>query len=280
MPCSMESTPQYPALARVEPVRPPAGYIGGKRNLSRRLVALIDAQPHSLYAEPFVGMGGVFFRRTSRPGAEVINDISTDVATLFRILQRHYQPFLDMLRWRFASRAEFDRLLKVDPSTCTDLERAARFLYLQRNAFGGKVVGRHFGVSYGAPSKFRLSTLEPMLQDIHDRLDGVYIERLSYAAFLARYDRPGALFYLDPPYAGCEDDYGSDVFGKADFACLADMLGSISGKFVLSINDTPAIRSTFGRFDMAPVDLTYRLSGKATPARELIITNLGETPCA
>jgi len=276
----MESTPQFREPARVQPVRPPAGYIGGKRSLSRRLVAQIDAIPHTLYAEPFVGMGGIFFRRTIRPGAEVINDISTDVATLFRILQRHYQPFLDMLRWRFASRHEFDRLMAVDPSTCTDLERAARFLYLQRNAFGGKVVGRHFGVSYAAPSKFRLSLLEPMLQDIHDRLDGVYIERLPYADFIARYDRPGALFYLDPPYAGSEADYGKGMFGPEDFGRLADQLAGIEGRFVLSINDTPVIRETFAPFAIEPVDLSYRVSGKPTPARELIITNDGDPACA
>lgn len=265
----MEST----NLFAVHPVKPVAGYIGGKRNLSRRLVAIIDSIDHTLYAEPFVGMGGVFFRRVRRPKAEVINDISSDVATLFRILQRHYQPFLDMLKWRFASRAEFERLQQVDPATCTDLERAARFLYLQRNAFGGKVVGRSFGISYGAPSKFRLSTLEPLLQDVHDRLDGVVIERLPFARFIERYDRPGALFYLDPPYWGCTDDYGADVFSPADFEMLSGLLRSLKGQFVLSINDTPEVRSIFDGLPFEEVGLSYQLSGQATPARELIIRN-------
>lgn len=269
----MESSPSIIDLQPVQPVHPPAGYIGGKRVLSRRLVAMIEATPHDLYAEGFVGMGGVFFRRSRRPKAEVINDISADVATLFRILQRHYQSFMEELKWRFASRAEFERLMAVDPSTCTDLERAARFLYLQRNAFGGKVMGRTFGISYGAPSKFRLSALEPMLQDVHDRLEGVYIERLPYADFIRRYDRPGALFYLDPPYWGCEDDYGKDVFSAADFEHLSTLLAGLQGRFILSINDVPDIRAIFARFNIAPVDLSYRVSGKVTPARELIITN-------
>jgi len=263
------------SLVSVSPVHPPAGYIGGKRNLSRRLVAMIDAIDHTTYAEPFVGMGGVFFRRTRRPKAEVINDISTDVVTLFRILQRHHRAFLDELKWRFASRAEFERLMSVDPSTCTDLERAARFLYLQRNAFGGKVVGRHFGISYNQASKFRLSALEPMLQDVHDRLEGVYIERLAYADFIRRYDRPGALFYLDPPYWGCTGDYGVGVFSEGDFTRLRDLLAGIEGRFILSINDVPAIRDIFAQFDLAPVDLAYRVSGKVTAARELIITGGG-----
>lgn len=67
-------------LRPVRPVVPVAPYIGGKRNLARRLVALIAATPHTTYAEPFVGMGGVFLRRTSRPTAEAIGSFATSAA--------------------------------------------------------------------------------------------------------------------------------------------------------------------------------------------------------
>jgi DNA adenine methylase len=87
------------------PVRPVAGYIGGKRRLAERLVARIAAVPHEIYAEAFVGMGGVFFRRRSRPRSEVINDRNGDVANLFRILQRHYPQFMETLRFQITSRA-------------------------------------------------------------------------------------------------------------------------------------------------------------------------------
>ncbi len=204
-------------LSPVAPVRPLAGYIGGKRNLAKRLCAIIDRIPHRLYAEPFVGMGGIFFRRGQRPRAEAINDISGDVATLFRVLQEHYPYFIDMLRWRVSSRVEFNRLLGMDPDRLTDLQRAARFLYLQRLAFGGKVSGRNFGVDAGAPARFDVGKLEPMLADVHERLCGVVIEQLPYGDFIRRYDRPDALFYLDPPYWQCEDDYGPGVFGRGDF---------------------------------------------------------------
>lgn len=149
----------------VQPVLPVAPWLGGKRNLARRITALIDADQHSTYCEPFVGMGGIFLRRGRRPRAEVINDRGQDVANLFRILQRHYVAFLDMLRFQLTVRAEFNRLVATDPSTLTDLERAARFLYLQRTAFGGKVSGRNFGVSKDRPGRFNLTTLEPMLED-------------------------------------------------------------------------------------------------------------------
>lgn len=112
----------------VQPVHPAAAYIGGKRRLARSITRAIDRIPHASYAEVFVGMGGVFLRRSRRPPVEVINDWSEDVSTFFRILQRHYVAFLDMLRFQLTTRSGFERLLKVDPSTQTDLERAARFL--------------------------------------------------------------------------------------------------------------------------------------------------------
>ena len=57
---------------------------------------------------------------------------------------------------------------------------------------------------------------------------------------IRRYDRAGMLFYLDPPYWGCEKDYGQDVFGRADFDQLAAQLAGLKGNFLLSINETPA----------------------------------------
>lgn len=260
------------SLERVRPAKPIAPYIGGKRNLSGRLVEMISATPHSLYAEPCVGMGGVFLRRTHRPKAEVINDISEDVVTLFRILEEHYEAFFDHIKWKLSSRAEFERLMATDPATLTDIRRAARFLYLQKHAFGGKVHGRNLGVSYDGPARWNLSTLGDLLQDVRDRLQGVLIERLPFEAFIRRYDRPGALFFIDPPYWGNEEDYGPGVFSEADFAVLRDLLAALKGRFILTINDRPETRSMFAGFAIEPVRLSYRVSGAVTEGRELIIT--------
>jgi len=133
-------------LQDVQPIKPIAPYIGGKFGLAKTITSILDQVPHSTYAEPFVGMGGIFLRRKTRPKAEVINDYSREVSNLFRILQRHYPQFLEVLRFQLMTRVEFERLVKTDPSTLTDLERAARFLYVQKTAFGGKVRSPAFGV--------------------------------------------------------------------------------------------------------------------------------------
>lgn len=220
-------------------------------------------------------MGGVFFRRAKRPKAEVINDISRDVTNLFRLLQRHMPQLLDTLKWQICSRADFERLLSVEPETLTDLERAARFLFLQRATFGGKVKGQGFGVSYDGPARFDLTKLVPMLEAVHERLAPVVIDRLPYDECIRRWDRGDgkALFYVDPPYWNCETDYGAGIFSREDFAKLRDCLASVSGAFILSINDVPEIRALFDGFKIEPVELSYRISGKPTAARELIISN-------
>lgn len=253
--------------------RPPAPYMGGKRNLATRLCALIDATPHKAYIEPFVGMGGVFLRRSRRPNVEIINDLSGDVANLFRVVRRHYEPFVQELRWLIASRAEFDRQKAIDPNTLTDIERAVRFLYLQRLAFGGKIVGRHFGVDRRSPSRFNLSKLRAELKLLSRRLEPVQIEQLGYADVIRRYDHADALFYLDPPYDETTG-YGTS-FGRDDYVAMAAQLATIAGSFIMSINDTPFIRETFAAYEIQEVETTWTIGTKATGAgakvTELII---------
>ena len=269
-------------LEPVSPTAPVAPWLGGKRNLAKRICAILDRMPCATYAEPFVGMGGIFLRRQARPRAEVINDRGRDIANLFRILQRHYPQFLDTLRFQLTTRAEFERLVATNPDTLTDLERAGRFLYLQRTAFGGKVSGRNFGVSKTNAGRFNLTTLEPMLEDLHSRLAGVVIECLDWADFIPRYDGEGTLFYLDPPYWGCEDDYGKAMFSRADFARMAEALRGIKGRFLLSINDVPEIRQVFSDFTLIDVRTSYSVA-KATDAAgaraELLVANWSLRGC-
>lgn len=267
-----------PSPARsVTPLAGAAPYQGGKRNLAKRIVARIEEIPHRTYAEPFVGMGGVFFRRHLAAPAEVINDRSRDVATFFRVLQRHFLALVDMMRWQLTTRTEFQRLCQTNPDTLTDLERAARFYYLQRTAFGGKVQGRTFGVSASAPARFDITRLVPQLEELHERLSGVTIECLPYEEFISRYDRDGTLFYLDPPYYGCEGDYGADLFERSGYVRLAEQLREIRGRFILSLNDRPEVRAIFADFTIEPVRTSYSISGGRgdSAAAEVLISNTG-----
>jgi len=196
------------------------------------------------------------------------------VINLFRILQRHYAAFMEHLKFQLTSRREFERLARTDPATLTDLERAARFLYLQRTAYGGKVKGQNFGVAAERPARFDLTQIAPMLEEIYERLTSVTIENLDWSTFITRYDAIAALFYLDPPYWGCEDDYGHGLFDQGQFQKMAEQLAGIAGKAIVSLNNTPGVRQTFSAFRMETADLVYSIgqaSGGPTAASELLI---------
>ncbi|UTO29189.1 DNA adenine methylase [Bartonella harrusi] len=262
-------------LKSVDPVTPAAAYIGGKRLLAKTITKIIEDIPHKIYAEPFVGMGGIFFRRKLIPPTEIINDRLGDVVNFFRVLQRHYHPFMDLLKFQISSREAFQCFTLQDPKTLTDLERALRFLYLQRLSFSGKVANQTFGVETDRSARFNTFKLEALLKLIYQRLAGVTIEHLDWSDFILRYDRTNTLFYLDPPYWGVEDYYGKDLFKREDYQTMFSLLAQLKGKFLLSLNDVPEIRKTFSQFKIREVKTLYSCndSNNAIPAKELIISN-------
>jgi DNA adenine methylase len=260
----------------VRPVSPAAGWIGGKKQLSGRLCEIIEAVDHRVYAEPFVGMGGVFLRRRRAARVEAINDADREVINFFRVLQRHYQALMDMLKWQITSRAEFERLAAQPPELLTDLERAARLVYLQKLSFGGKVRGRTFGIDTHGPARFDVTKLGSVLESIHERLAGVTIDCLDWAEFVRRWDRPETLFFLDPPYYGTEGVYQAR-FERTDHEALAGLLGGLKGRFILTMSDSVETRAIYGGLgEIEAAAVTYTAAGGRGGKRagEIIVSRL------
>ncbi len=84
-------------------------------------------------------MGEIFFEQKLILSPEISNNLSGYVVNFLGMLQRHYRSFMKMLAFQMSSCEEFQRLIQQDPETLTDLERASRFLYLQRLSFRGNV---------------------------------------------------------------------------------------------------------------------------------------------
>ena len=263
---------QPKALKPVAPAAPLAPWFGGKRRLAKRIVARIEAVDHRCYAEPFVGMGGVFFRRTRRPSAEIINDIDGHIVNLFRVVREHPAELERQFVGSLAARQEYRRMLAVAPETLTDVQRAARFVYLQRLRFGGAALST--GINFGPylPAKFRAVQMTRLIRAAHRRLRRVQIERLDWHEFIRRYDRDFTLFYIDPPYWGHETDYGKGLFAREDFARMADLLRGLKGHFILSLNDRPEVRETFAGLKFEAV-ATHHFVAAKRPVGELLISN-------
>ena len=173
-------------------------WIGGKRRLADHLIPRFPR--HTCYVEVFAGGAALYFLKNPSK-VEVINDVNGELVNLYRVVKTHLEEFVRQFKWALSSREVFKWLQTTRPETLTDIQRAARFFYLQHQAFGGKVQGQSWGNSTTAPAPtVNLLRLEETLSAAHLRLTGAYIERLDWRECLRRYDRPHTLFYLDPPY--------------------------------------------------------------------------------
>ncbi|MEN9889864.1 MAG: hypothetical protein RLY78_159, partial [Pseudomonadota bacterium] len=210
------------------------------------------------------------FLRPVSAQVEVLNDINGELTNLYRVVQHHLEEFVRQFKWALSSREVFKWLQDTPPETLTDLQRAARFFYLQQQAFGGRVDGQTWGTATTAPP-INLLRIEESLSSAHLRLTNAYVEHLDWQACMERYDRPHTLFYLDPPYWQTEG-YGVP-FPWAQYEAMADLMGRLKGKAVLSINDHPDIRRVFARFEMEELSIDYTVGGGANRATrgELII---------
>lgn len=262
--------PRKPTMTPVDPITPPVPYVGGKMRLAETVIRRIGRVRHSLYCERFVGMGGVFLRRNKRPPAEVVNDRGGDVVNLFRVARKHLQALHGELDLRLHARQDYEALRAIDPRSLTDVERAARFLILQAGGFGGKVIGRSFGIDRRSTARFSVERLRVRLEELNDRLAHVCIEGLDFEECLQRYDGPGTLFYVDPPYLGTERFYGRDLFTRADHTRLRDALLRIKGAAIVSLNDCPDVRELYTGFRIAAVPVARGLGH--TTGKEVIIT--------
>ncbi|MCH1996760.1 hypothetical protein L7Q78_28570 [Achromobacter xylosoxidans] len=168
--------------------------------------------------------------------------------------------------------AEDRRHEATRPETLTDIQRAARFYYLMQNCFSGKLEGQTFGTATTAPPGLNLLRLEETLSAAHLRLARIYVEHLPWLDCVRRYDRPHTLFYLDPPYWGTAG-YGVD-FGTEEYAAMAEVMRTMKGRALVSVNDHPKMHEAFAGFHMQVLDIRYTVGGGAgVPRAELLIQN-------
>ena len=245
-------------------------WIGGKRRLAKHILPLFPA--HTCYVEPFCGAAALYFLKTPSK-IEVINDINGELVNLYRVVKHHLEEFVRQFKWALVSRQIYKWLQDTPEETLTDIQRAARFYYLQKQAFGGKVADHTFGTSTTSAPRFNLLRIEEELSMAHLRLSRTLIEHLDWHQCIERYDRPHTLFYCDPPYWGT-DGYGVD-FTIGNYVHMAELAGRIKGTMIISVNDIPEMRQAFNGLNMQSVDISYNLkvTGKPSPKKELVICN-------
>ena len=247
----------------------PLPYIGGKNRFARIIIPLIPK--HLTYVEPFSGGAQMLFHKEPSR-VEVLNDLDGDIVNFFRICRHHHAELVRELSFSLVSRKLYAIYTRFDPDTLTDIQRAARFFYLQKNSFGGLVVKRNYHISITGPPNFNPRRIPEILDQAHQRLAKVQIECLPYEQALLKFDRTSSFFFIDPPY------YGRKLyrfnFAFDDFHLLAERLRGLAGKFILTLNDLPEVRQIFSAFEMLPISIAYSSQKKAgVRYPELLISN-------
>jgi DNA adenine methylase len=254
-----------------EMINSPFKWVGGKSRLRKQIIPLLPK--HTCYVELFAGASWVLFGKPPSD-VEVLNDIDQEIVTFFRVVKE--KPEL-------VSRAEFKRLASLDPAQLTDIQRAHRFYYLIMAGWGGELKYPRFQTSisdggHGNRLIGALGTLQERLAPVHERLKTVIIENLDWRVCMDRYDRPGTVMYIDPPYPDNGANYAYNMRDWKDHQELADRLHKTECKWILSSYDIPEVRSLYPQNYVVSVQTasgmkTKKNGNERVINKEVLITN-------
>ena len=220
-----EPTPQTPLSATVQPF---LKWPGGKRWLVPQLAPILQEGLRGRYFEPFLGSGAMFLG--TEPSEAVLSDINNELITTLTEIASDPERVVAAV-WRFSNTADcYYRVRRSQPRTAIGV--AARFLYLNRTAWGGvhRLNRRgEFNTPFGDSGRVicRLKPVQKAAALFADAtlLSGDFEEVVDLA-------REGDVIYADPPYVGPHT--GHDHFkryNKSGFSWSAnvDSRGSSEG---------------------------------------------------
>ena len=223
------------------PNRPILRYHGGKWLLAPWIISQFPA--HRLYCEPFGGAASVLLRK-ARAFTEVYNDLDGEIVQLFRVARDRGPELVRALGLTPFAREEFEGAYEP---TDDPVEASRRTIIRAFMGFGAD--GVHSSHRTGFRGRSERSGTTPAhdwanfpeaLRATVERLRGVVVEHRPATEVIATYDRPDALFYVDPPYVhstrrrvDAARGYRHEMTDE-DHRALAAQLGGVSGQVVLS----------------------------------------------
>ncbi len=268
--------------------KPPVKWAGGKGQLIKQLVPLLPSKKWGLYAEPFVGGGAVFFYL--RPPRALLIDSNEELINFYRVVRDDLEDLLCDLRKHENTSDYYYRLRDLDPRELSPIERASRFLYLNKTAYNGlwrvNRQGKH-NVPFGRYKNPKIIDREN-LQLVREALRGAEIVCGDFSLVLD-YAGPGDFVYLDPPYCPVSStasftSYTAGAFDAGEQVRLAGVfrsLDQIGCMVMLSNSDTPMVRELYAGYDIRVVcarrAINCRADGRGL-VNELVVRNYSDEP--
>lgn len=201
----------------VEPLLPFLKWPGGKRWAAPVIAACVEANLKRTYYEPFLGGGAVFF--WLRPRRVVLGDCNEDLINTYSAIRSDHRAVLRALRRLRVTQKEYYRIRGSRPRVMAS--RAARFLYLNRTAFGGIYrLNRdgYFNVPYGGGSRRPDVLWETDLLEKAEM--ALRTAQIRHADFEELIDQAGAgdVVYCDPTYTVAHDNNSFVRYNERSFS--------------------------------------------------------------
>ncbi|MGS1060095.1 DNA adenine methylase [Burkholderia glumae] len=223
---------------------PLISYFGSKFRVAPWVLSHLPS--HEIYVEPFGGSAAVLLQKP-RSRLEIYNDLDGEIVNLFRVVRDDAMrvQLIDALNATPYARAEFEAAWNVADEP---VERARRLCIRAQMGFGalGSTRPLHSPIGFAAdiwsdgPGQWL--RYPARLAAIGARLRGIMIEQMPAVELIAKYDAPGVLFYVDPPYLpevrnsvsrGLGRDYRCEM-SAFEHADLLAMLANLRGMAVVS----------------------------------------------
>lgn len=190
---------------------------GGKRWLVSELTKIIEGYEYITYREPFLGGGAFFF--ALRPKSSVLSDINPDLINTYRQVKYNPQALLDRLRPLSIDQISYNKIRESCPKS--PLERAVRFLYLNRTAFGGMYrvnQSGEFNVPFGGGDRTPAPLWDHELISSSARaLRRASLHAIDFEQALSEAQR-GDLVFCDPTYTASHNNNGFIRYNERNFS--------------------------------------------------------------
>ena len=272
--------------------RPFIKWAGGKHRLLPSYEALgLLPRFEGTYIEAFLGGGAAFFYL--KPKKALLVDRNEDLVTTYNAVKSQVYKLIDELRAHAKAHELYgkDHYYTVRNERPTKaIERAARFIYLNRTCYNGLYrvnSSGEFNVPMGEYKNPRIVDA-PGLIAASRALRHATITHGDYNE-IETVAQKGDFAFFDPPYDPLDGkpsftSYTKDDFASADQERLRDLFERLAAKGVkalVSNSDTSRIRSLYKKWTILDVAATRAINSKGTGRQtinELAIANFKPAP--
>lgn len=262
---------------------PVVKWVGGKRQLLGDIIPLIP-QNFSTYVEPFIGGGAVLF--DIQPKKAIINDFNYELINIYKVIKDNPNELISELERheRFNSEEYFYEIRALDRkekyNEMTEIEKAARIIYLNKTCFNGLFRVNQAGQFNSPYGKYKNPNIinKPVVLAMSKYFNENNINIISgdYKQALKNL-RKGAFVYFDPPYMPISSSssftgYTENGFGKEQQIELkkeCDKLNSKGIKFLLSNSDHPFIRDLYKEYEIITVKAKRSINSNGNKRGEI-----------